>query len=54
MNSVAQLVIQELDITSPRSDFEFETFFLGQFPTPARQMMGVMEEIIREIGRVHV
>jgi hypothetical protein len=47
MNSVAQLVIQELDITSPRSDFEFETFFLGQFPTPARQMMGVMEEIIR-------
>ena len=47
MRSLLPQIIKELDITKPRSDFEFETFFLGQFPTPARQMMGVMEEIIR-------
>jgi len=47
MHSVVNLVAEELDTTKPRSDFEFKTFFLGQYPTPARQMIAVMEEIIK-------
>jgi hypothetical protein len=39
-------ITKELDnLTRPRSDFEFEMFFLGQYPTPARQLIAVMEEM---------
>ena len=47
MDPIVDLVFTELDLLKPRSDFEFETFFLGKWPTPARQMIGVMEEILK-------
>ena len=48
MTDIVQTIANELkNYTKPRSDFEFETFFLGQYPTPARQMIAVMEEILR-------
>ena len=54
MRSLLPQIIKELDITKPRSDFEFETFFLGQYPTPARQMIAVMEEILKVSKQIFV